>query len=134
MTKWTSAHPRPGACVHFGTVDTRLCSEWTPKWTPSTLEVDSEVDTPEVDTLHAHEVDKQREIHTGIDVSGEYPNTWRLYAECPDATTDILVVGDVLLIPADSDAFAASEWPMLLLAEHLDRCEDCATWRKRASA
>jgi hypothetical protein len=57
MTKWTSALPRPGACVHFGRVDTGLCSKWTPKWTPSEREVDTEVDGAEVDTLHAHEVD-----------------------------------------------------------------------------
>lgn len=75
-----------------------------------------------------------REIHTGVTVSLAHPGTWRLYAECPDATTDIIVMGDVLPMPADEDAFVSSEWPALLLAEHLDRCEDCAAWRKRATA
>lgn len=57
--KWTSALPRPGACVHFGIVDTRLCSNWTAKWTRPEREVDSEVDRAEVDSLHAHEVDSR---------------------------------------------------------------------------
>ena len=48
-----------------------------------------------------------REIHTGLDVSLTHPGTWRLYAECPDATTDAVVIGNVLDIPADPDAFAA---------------------------
>ena len=75
----------------------------------------------------------RREIHTGIDASLTQPNTWRLYAECPDATTDVLIIGDVLPMPSDAADFAASEWPGMLLAEHLDRCEDCAAWRKRAT-
>ncbi len=76
----------------------------------------------------------ERQINTGIDVSLTHPNTWRLYAACPDATTELLVMGDVLPIPATDEAFAASEWPRLLLAEHLERCEACAAWRKRSEA
>lgn len=57
--KWTSSLPRPGAVVHFAGVDTPACSNWTAKWTRPEREVDSEVDTGEVDTLHAHEVDNQ---------------------------------------------------------------------------
>ena len=76
----------------------------------------------------------QREIHTGVDVSLDYPDTWRLYAECPDATTEIIVMGDVLPMPAGEGELGTSGWSALLIGEHLDRCADCAAWRKRATA
>jgi hypothetical protein len=74
----------------------------------------------------------QREVHTGFDVHEAIPDTRRLYAECADEVTSIIVMNTGDLVPASPAAFEASEWPALLLAEHLERCEACAAWRASA--
>jgi hypothetical protein len=74
----------------------------------------------------------QREIHTGYDVHKTLPDTRRFYAECDDEATSIIVMNTAVLgdlVPADEDAFLASDWPARLLAEHLEQCEACAKWR-----
>ena len=73
-----------------------------------------------------------REIHTGVNVHKVFPDTWQLYAECPDEMTSMVLMGEQWrsLFPMEEAAFAASEWPARLLAEHLERCGACAAWRK----
>ena len=57
MTNETTAVPRPGAGVSFEIRDTRPCSNETANRTAVEREQDTERDTPERDTLHAHERD-----------------------------------------------------------------------------
>jgi hypothetical protein len=53
MTNWTTPQPIVGVSVQFKTLDTETGTNWTGNWTASERELDSELDTPEPDTLHA---------------------------------------------------------------------------------
>lgn len=76
----------------------------------------------------------KREIHAGFGESVDQPGLWRFYAECGEEETSVIVTGGSLLpIPESEAAFFASDWPRLLIAEHLEHCAACAAWRKRGA-
>lgn len=73
---------------------------------------------------------EEREVHTGMEVHKTLPDTWRLYAECADEVTSMILYGGAWHPPADEAAFEASEWPRRLLEMHLEQCGACDAWRK----
>jgi hypothetical protein len=73
-----------------------------------------------------------RELHTGWAVHNALPDTYLVYAECPDEQTQLILMRpmpllrDTYLIP--EDAMAASEAYRLLIQDHQGRCDSCRAW------
>ena len=74
----------------------------------------------------------QREIHIGWDRHESLPATNRVFAECPDEQTEMLLMNPTaVLVDAflvDQDVVAQSPAYRLLIEEHLRRCDSCQRW------
>jgi len=70
-----------------------------------------------------------REVHVGVDRSDTMPDTWRLYVECSDEMTQMIVTGRHLFVmPATDEALRSSDLGEMLLLEHQERCSACRAW------
>ena len=76
--------------------------------------------------------DDLREVHVGWGKHPSLPDTYRVYAECEDEETDLILIGprsafhEIYLLAepdiADSEAYRE------LVKDHRARCESCQKW------
>lgn len=79
-----------------------------------------------------------REIHTGWGPHKERSDTFRVYAECADELTAMILVNPTVELRAmflvSEDAVADSPAYRQLVADHQSRCSSCQAWLLQASA
>ena len=78
--------------------------------------------------------DDQRPVHTGWGRHESLPDTFRIYAECAEEMTEIVMVKPSAEMMAayllDEEAAATSPVYQALIAEHVERCESCRLWQE----
>ena len=66
-----------------------------------------------------------REVRAGLDVSAVEPFTWRLFAECADEVTDIILIGEQWTPMMSDPDLLSGALGRALLVEHQSRCIAC---------
>jgi hypothetical protein len=70
-----------------------------------------------------------RQVRVGVEVSATLPGTWRLYAECRDETTSMILMGrQPFTLPKTENELLSSGLAERLLADHQQRCFACQRW------
>jgi len=71
---------------------------------------------------------RERIIETGIDAAVQDPSMWRVYAECADELTEVMLIGvqgSDLLQPEQSE-----DLQRRVLDLHKTQCASCASWQR----
>ena len=72
-----------------------------------------------------------RSVRAGLDVSGAQPFTWRLFVECDDEVTDIILIGPRWTGLMSDPHLLEGDLGQVLLQEHQARCLACQRWASR---
>ncbi len=70
----------------------------------------------------------ERNIAISVDVSKEFPDTFRIVTECDDELTEVVIMNASKIMDKPDEAALEGEFGSQLVEDHIAQCASCQAW------